>query len=102
MEINIKPEDIDIYVKEAILKSTIGTEIKTGIQAAMQEILSGYRSPVKEFAIKYLNELVKEYMQRDDIKPLIIEAIAKTITPQVIETIVKEGCYQIERRWKDR
>lgn len=106
MEINIKPEEINEYIKktfiENFLDSTLGGSIKTRIDEAMKELFSGYRSPIKDFVNRELEKLVIEYMNKDDVKPIIIEAIAKKLTPETVELIVSNGVHELQKSIKNR
>lgn len=101
MELNISPQDIDKYVKDVLLQCTIGKNIKEGLEKSVKEIFSGYRNPVDEFVKAELSNIVREYMNRDEVKPIIIEAIAKAITPDAIQTIVNYGISEVARRYKE-
>ena len=102
MEINIKPEDIDVYVKNAILESTLGTNIKEGIEKALKDLFSGYRNPVEEIMKKELERLVKDYLEQESVKSQVMIAIGKSITPQAIEAIILYGCSELRRRFEDK
>lgn len=101
MEINIKPEDIDQYVKNAVLESTLGKNIKEALKKSLDDCFTGYRNPINEIVKKQLEEIVKEYMNKDEIKSLINQALAKVITPDAIETIVSYGVSEVRRRYQD-
>jgi len=91
MNINISPEDIDQYVKAAVLDSTLGKNIKEGIEHSLKELFNGYRNPVKEIMQKELERLVTEYIDSSEIKPKIMEAIALQVTPGTIGSIINLG-----------
>jgi hypothetical protein len=74
MEISIKPEDIDVYVKNAILESTIGKEIKSGLEKALSELFTGYRNPIPELMKAHLQGIVSEYLEKEEIKSEIKES----------------------------
>lgn len=102
MEINIKPEDIDVYVKNAIMESSLGKNIKEGIEKALKDLFSSYRNPIEEIMKRYLESLVKEYLSQEDIKPKIMTAIAKAVTPEAVEAVISYGCIELKRRYEDR
>lgn len=102
MEINIKPEDIDVYVKNAIMESTLGNNIKEGIEKALKELFSGYRNPVEDIMKRELERLVKEYLEQESVKPQVMLAIAKSITPEAVGQIVMYGCSELKRRYEDK
>jgi len=92
MELNITPEDIDKYVKDALLESTIGKTVKEALDKAIKDIFSrSYNNPLEDFVKKEITNITKEYMQQEHILPLLQQSIAKAITPLAIENIVKYG-----------
>jgi hypothetical protein len=101
MEITVKPEDIDSYVKKALLDSTVGKTFCLEIDKELKNMMSGYHNPVKSFVNKVLEECVIEYMNREEIKPVLFEAIAKTITPEILKIIVENGVYELRKRFED-
>jgi len=101
MQIEIKPEDIDSYVKKAILDSTIGKSLVVEIEKGIRDMMNNWNSPVKSFMNERLKEFTREYMEKPELKPLIMEAIAKTITPEVITTIVNYGVTELVRKYDD-
>jgi hypothetical protein len=101
MQIEIKPDDIDQYVKDAIMKSTVGQSLCVEIDRGIQDLMKGYNSPIKNFMNKVLENFVKEYMERPEIKEMVMQAIIKTITPQAIEAIVIYGIEKLNSLYKD-
>lgn len=101
MEINIQPDDIDKYVKQCILDSTVGKTLTVEIEKGIRDLMSNWNSPIKSFMNKVLDEFTREYMNREELRPLIMEAIAKTITPDVIQKIINYGVTELVRKYDD-
>ena len=105
MELNITPEDIDKYVKDALLECTIGKNVKEAVEKSIKELFSrNYNNPVEEFVKQHLKDITREYMNQDHIKPLIIQSVAKSITPESIEKIVTFGLKELQtqmERYRD-
>lgn len=101
MEINIKPEDINLYVKNAIMESTIGKNVKEGIEKGLNDLFGGYRNPIGEIMRRELESIVKEYMSQEDVKPKIMTAIAKAITPDAIDSIITYGVSELKKRYDE-
>ena len=97
MEINIKPEDIDKYVKDAIMECTFGKSIKDAIDKSMKGLFSGYGNPIDELMRQELKLIVSDYLKQESVKPIILEAIAKTLTPASIETIITFGVMNLQK-----
>lgn len=102
MEITIKPEDIDTYLRDALVKSTVGKTIALSIQKELDSLFTSYRSPIKEFVQDHLKRMVKEHMEKQDVKPLLVAAIEKHLTPETISLIVSNGLYELQKNMNDR
>lgn len=101
MELKIDPEDVNQYIKDAILKSTVGNTICVSIEKEIKELFASYNSPIKSFVNEHLRNMVKDHMEKQDIKPLLIEAIEKHLTPETISLIVANGVYELQKRMKE-
>lgn len=101
MEIEIKPEQIDAYVKKAILDSTVGKSLTENIEKGIKELMSGWNSPVKTFMNEQLKNFTCEYMQQPEVKAACLEAITRTITPEVMEAVIKYGVTELTRKYND-
>ncbi len=97
MEINIKPDDLDNYIKNSLMQCTIGKTLQEQINREINEIVTRYDSPVKKIASEYIRQLVQEYLQKEENKIEINNAIAKVVTPEVILSIITKGCYELKR-----
>jgi len=101
MEITIKPEDIDQYVKDSILKSTVGETLSFEIEKSIKEMMGSYRNPIKNYMERILEKFISEYMEKEENKSKLMIAIAKVITPEVVELIVQNGVYELKKNFKD-
>ncbi len=101
MNINIEPEDIDLYVKNAIMESTLGKNIKEGIESSLKDLFSGYKNPIESIMKKELEKLVGEYLEKEEVKPRIMEAIAKVVTPDAVASIITYGVAELQRKYRD-
>jgi len=101
MEININPADIDLYVKNAIMESTLGKNIKDGIEKALKDLFSGYNNPIDNIMKRELERLVKDYIEQEEVKSKIMESIAKVVTPDAVSSIITYGVNELNRRYKD-
>lgn len=92
MEIQIKPEDIDKYVSDAILQSTIGRDLKKNIDKAFNEVFTGWRNPVQQLVSSSLKEIVKEYLSLPENREKINIAISKYFTQEMIDKLIGSAC----------
>jgi len=102
MEININPEEIDKFVKDKILESTIGKSVKESIDKTIKDLFSGYRNPVEQIIKDTIGNFVKDYLKDESVRPKILEAIAKGLAPETIELIVSNAAHDLQKRIKDR
>ena len=102
MQIEIKPEDIDKYVKDAVMKSTVGQSFAVHIEKEIKDMMASYRNPIKQFIQDVLKDYVKDYMHNPEIKSQIIASIASIIKPETIELIVSHGVYELQKAIKNK
>lgn len=101
MQIEIKPNDIDDYVKDAVLKSSIGSSLEKAIKECMEEIFSSYNSPIKKIINDYISVLVREFIGKPENLSTIQKAIANVLIPETIEKIIQHGVRKFEQDIKD-
>lgn len=101
MEIKIDAEQVNEYIKNAVLDSTVGKSIVASIDKEMQELFTGYRNPLKEYLQNTLTDYLKERFKDPEISKMINEAIIKNLTPEVVELIVNEGIYKLKKYWEE-
>lgn len=89
--ITISPNDIDEHIKAAVLKSALGVKIKETIDKEVEKMCEGgyYRtSPIQSVVQDELQRLVRVYLQADDVKPKLIEAIKNALAEDIIDKAV--------------
>jgi len=100
MEININHQDLDKYIRDSILKSSVGKLLLDEMEKGLKEVISGYNSPVKSFIAKYLQQMVEEYLQQPENEESIKNAIAQLVTPDAVMGIVSAGLREVEYKWR--
>lgn len=98
MELKLLPEDIDKFIKEAVLRSALGKNIEQVIDKAVKDSIDRYDSPIKQLVNEIIKEIVKDHLTKEENKSLIYEALLKNITPDAIETMVRYGIDQLKRQ----
>ncbi len=89
MEINIKPDDIDNFVKDALLKSSIGTTFNASLEKALKEVFSGYNSPLKIYIQDIINEEIRKQILENEIYlSKIKEEVRKLLDEKTLMTFV--------------
>lgn len=91
MEIEIKPEDIDVYVKKAIMESSIGKILKESAEKWIKEVCDrnySYDSPVKQMIHNIVREMLREEINKPENLALIKEAFISKINESTISSVV--------------
>ncbi len=93
MEITIKPEELDVYVRDAILKSTVGKILKETIESHFSK---SYNNPVEEAVRQMIYALVREavadkYQEflKKDIERILLENYTETIASKFAEESIE-------------
>jgi len=87
LTIEIKPEDIDRLVREAVTKSMIGT----AIQQQVSKVLTSYNSPVDEAIRKVVADVALQAIRdkfEGQIKELVAAAMDAKVKKDVLDAIV--------------
>jgi len=101
MELKLLPEDIDKFIKEAILKSALGKNIETTIDKAVNDAIDRYDSPIKQLVNEVIRGLIKEQLDKPEYKQQITDAIVKRITPKTIDDILTYGIAKLNEYVRD-
>lgn len=89
MEININPKDIDVYVKNAILESSIGKIINDNAKKYMEEYLSkSYDSPIRQILNSIVKDLLKDEINKPENMKIIMDEFNKQFNKEVIERVI--------------
>lgn len=101
MNIQINAEDIDRFVKEALVKSAIGDTV----QKALNEAINGYSSPLRNqlqhtIAV-YAREVIEERFG-ETIREQIAAHIEKAVTAELTEKVVSESVNKMVKAMEDR
>ncbi len=89
MEINIKPEEIDLYVKNAIIESSIGKILQESSKKFLDQICQQhYDSPVRHMIHNIVREMLTEELNKPENLALIKEAFISKINEGTIRDVV--------------
>lgn len=89
MEINIKPEEIDKYVKNAILESSIGKILEESSKKFLSEICQrSYDSPVKQMIHNIVREMLTDELNKPENKEIIKKAFFSTFNESNMRDII--------------
>lgn len=101
MQINIDPADIDEYVKNVLIKSSIGEALQKAINEAISSCLTGWNSPIKSIVEKHIGEVVRAYISNEENSEKINQAVAKHVTVEAIEQVVAMGLDKLAEQYRN-
>lgn len=99
MEITIVPEDIDKFVREALIKSAIGKNVEEIIKEQLASSLDSYNSNFRRAVTSFIAELVA--LQLEKHKDDIMLKIAERLTPETVTKIVSYGVDRFEEEMRN-
>jgi len=89
MEINISPAEIDKYVKQAILESSIGKILDEHSKKFFDELCSrSYDSPIRHMIHNIVREMLKDFLNLPENKAIIKEAFLSKFSPELAKDII--------------
>lgn len=97
MEIKINAQEIDKYIKETLIKSSIGEALQKTINETVKTILDRYDTPVKKVVYDHVSEIVSAYLNEEENKKIIYESIVALVNPETIKSIVEHGLYKLKQ-----
>jgi hypothetical protein len=91
MEVNITPDEIDKYVKTAIIESSVGKIIKEAGDKFMTELIANrYDSPIKAILHNVIKDIFSEKIRSPENIKLIEGAVAAAVTDTVIQQVINK------------
>lgn len=87
IKIDVKPEDIEKAVVDAVVQSSIGEKIKSHVNTA----LSNYtlQDAIKTEVNMCVRDMIREYLLKDEtVRERILEEIKRKLTDDVVSRIV--------------
>jgi phage-related tail protein len=93
MEFNldIKPEQINKMVSEAVLNSAIGTAIKESIKRETSKLSSTYNNPIDDVINREIKSMARDFLLKDldaEIRIKVNEAIKTRLTDDFITKLM--------------
>lgn len=91
MEINITPDDVNTFVKDAILKAGIGQAITKAINDAL--LPGNYNNPVNKEIQNFIGQIASEMIRErfaGKVREAVQGEIEKRVTDELISTTVEK------------
>lgn len=96
MQIDIKPDDVDAMVKDALLKSSFGKII----QETMAKAFSGYDNPFERQIKAVVGEMCGQILREKyttQIRELVSSHIEKNVTQELLQKMTDTAITKIIR-----
>lgn len=101
INVEIKPEDVDRFVKESFMQSAIGSKIAEAINKAASEALLGYNSPVQKLVFELVKDQIKSLLNSEEYQLKIKQKIAEHFTNDLLDKILNASVQNAIRNLKD-
>lgn len=95
--INLTPQDIENYVKEALIKSSIGKAIQTAVDSVLNK---SYDNPIDKEIKAMVGRIAYELLHekyKDQVKQLVQAQIEKVVTDQMLQTVTDKAVEKMEQ-----
>lgn len=87
MEIKVDPEEINKYVAQKLIESSIGTQLKKIIDSNVQNICAGYNNPIEPVVKTHINEAVSQIIN-EEFQDRIKEIVRKQLTDEFVTGLI--------------
>lgn len=89
MQIEIKPDEIDKYVKDAIINSTVGRIISEKVEKNMQDIVNRkWDNPIDDLIKNIIRQTVDKLLQTPENTSIIEKAVQEKFTKDHVDDVV--------------
>lgn len=101
-EIKMTPEDVNRFVTDALLKSSLGEQLTAAINKELRDAVEGYNSPVKQIVSEFMRTRVKEIINAPENQERIKVAIAKVATDKFLTDLMDASVQSALKSMGDR
>jgi len=95
-EVKLEPADVDKFVKDALLQSSIGVHLNEAINKHLKDALSGYSSPVEKICRQFVKDQVCKIFEQENYRETIKTAIAQVVTEKFITEVIRVSVTQMQ------
>lgn len=97
MEVNLDAKDVNEYIAQAVLDSTLGKQIKKEIEEALKGAYS-YDAPVKRVVQSEMNTLIHT-MITEEYAPIIRKKVQRYVTDEILNDLTKKAWEAFMKRY---
>ena len=102
IEINLTADDIDLLVKDSIMKAGFGKAIEEGVRKA---IAPGYDNPIEKATKAYVLEVCDSLLRErfaDQVRAVVTATIEAKVTQEVVQKITDVAVEKMVRAASER
>jgi len=100
--IAVTPDDVNKYVTQAIMESSIGINLKAAIDKELKDAIDGYDSPVKKVCREAIRAAIQGVIDQPSWKEKINEAVAKHVTDDFLNSVIRYAVDKTVQDLRDR
>lgn len=106
MEIDVKPEDINRIVADAVAKSAIGQHVRSAVEKALNDLAKSYQNPYDEAIKSIVTAEVRRVVEqefgtaiREKAAQRVRDSLTDTVLAGIAEKAVNAAVNAIDRRY---
>lgn len=92
---NIDPEEINKFVSQKILESSIGEALRKEIDTQVSRLATSFDNPMKPVVANAISQVAREYLETPEVKARLKETVQKALTDEALDgfisSILAEG-----------
>lgn len=88
-KVEMTPEDVNGFVKEAIMKSMLGEKLSEAVNEALKDALDGYNSPVQKLVKEAMQLQILEVLRQPEQAERIKLAVGKICTEKFLTELTE-------------
>lgn len=89
MEIKVDPEDINRYMSQKLIESSIGEAVKKEIDKQVDLLTSSYKSPIEPIVSNYINKTIQDLVEKK-FKKKIEQQVRDFVTVEFVEKLINK------------
>jgi uncharacterized membrane-anchored protein YjiN (DUF445 family) len=98
----LTPQQINEFIAKTVMDSQIGEVVKGAVQRSIAELSKSYNNPFDDVVKRYVRELIEKEVLATYAPLLetgIKDAMAKHMTDEVMQSIIKAALAKLESRY---
>jgi transcriptional accessory protein Tex/SPT6 len=99
VKVDLNPEDINKMVVEAILKSTLGDEVKKAVQRNVDQLSNTWQNPLDGVIKQHIERAISAVLSadfKDHLRQKVEAKMAGKITDELIDKIIDAAFRRLE------